>query len=133
MARVLRGDIVWAELDPVRGHEHHQHAPALGGVEVARRGVVPEEPLHDLPDNRPRLRLFGVHAALAPFRQTVADQFGGRFLVALLHPAEQLNGAVFGHGNNSGSAARTPSYWQALRGARKNFGPVVRSACKRQR
>lgn len=29
MARVLRGDILWAELDPVRGHEQAGRRPVL--------------------------------------------------------------------------------------------------------
>ena len=29
MARILRGDIVWAELDPVRGHEQGGRRPAV--------------------------------------------------------------------------------------------------------
>ena len=29
MARILRGDIVWADLDPTRGHKHAGQRPAL--------------------------------------------------------------------------------------------------------
>ncbi len=29
MARLLRGDIVWADLDPSRGHEQSGHRPVL--------------------------------------------------------------------------------------------------------
>lgn len=29
MARILRGDIRWADLDPVRGHEQAGHRPVL--------------------------------------------------------------------------------------------------------
>lgn len=29
MARLLRGEIVWADLDPVRGHEQAGHRPVL--------------------------------------------------------------------------------------------------------
>lgn len=29
MARVLRGDVVWADLDPARGHEQAGHRPVL--------------------------------------------------------------------------------------------------------
>ena len=29
MAKILRGDIVWADLDPTRGHEQSGHRPVL--------------------------------------------------------------------------------------------------------
>ena len=29
MARILRGDIVWADLNPVRGHEQAGHRPIV--------------------------------------------------------------------------------------------------------
>ena len=29
MAKILRGDIVWADLDPARGHEQSGHRPVL--------------------------------------------------------------------------------------------------------
>jgi Arc/MetJ-type ribon-helix-helix transcriptional regulator len=29
MARILRGDVVWAELDPIRGHEQSGRHPVL--------------------------------------------------------------------------------------------------------
>ncbi len=43
MARILRGDIVWAELDPVRGHEQGGHRPVVvisEDVFNARSGTV---------------------------------------------------------------------------------------------
>ncbi|MFW6162957.1 MAG: type II toxin-antitoxin system PemK/MazF family toxin [Planctomycetota bacterium] len=38
MARVLRGHVVWADLNPVRGHEQGGHRPVL----VLSRGVFNE-------------------------------------------------------------------------------------------
>jgi mRNA interferase MazF len=29
MARILRGDVIWAELDPTQGHEQSGHRPVL--------------------------------------------------------------------------------------------------------
>jgi mRNA interferase MazF len=43
MARLLRGDIVWAELDPVRGHEQAGQRPVVvisADVFNARSGTV---------------------------------------------------------------------------------------------
>ena len=43
MARVLRGDIYWADLDPTRGHEQSGHRPILilsQDVFNARSGTV---------------------------------------------------------------------------------------------
>ena len=43
MARILRGDIVWADLDPVRGHEQRGHRPVVvisADVFNARSGTV---------------------------------------------------------------------------------------------
>lgn len=43
MARILRGDILWAELNPVRGHEQAGHRPVVvisHEVFNARSGTV---------------------------------------------------------------------------------------------
>lgn len=43
MARILRGDVVWAELNPVRGHEQGGHRPVVvisHDVFNARSGTV---------------------------------------------------------------------------------------------
>src|SRR5215831_16674852 len=43
MARILRGDVVWADLDPVRGHEQGGNRPVVvvsADVFNARSGTV---------------------------------------------------------------------------------------------
>jgi mRNA interferase MazF len=43
MARILRGDVVWADLNPVRGHEQAGHRPVIelsADVFNARSGTV---------------------------------------------------------------------------------------------
>src|SRR5437016_14331246 len=43
MARILKGDVVWADLDPVRGHEQGGHRPVVvisEDVFNARSGTV---------------------------------------------------------------------------------------------
>ena len=58
MARILRGDVVWAELDPVRGHEQAGTRPivvlsedvfnARGGIVIAM-AITSQEPKAGFP------------------------------------------------------------------------------------